>query len=514
MSIEDQADRGPERQAEIVAFLAAPATYGLADAAVERRSTHISELFLTPRHAYKMKRAVRLPFVDFSGLEQRRAACARELEVNRLTAPALYEALVPVRRDANGGLHLGGGDARGEVVEWLVRMRRFDDGELLDRLACRGDISEALAEAVADAVWDLHARAPVHPEAAAADDLAAVIEENAEELVAAAGLLGEERVCGLTAAIAATLAVQRPLLTRRAGEGRVRRGHGDLHLRNIVRLEGRPVLFDALEFDEGLAITDTGYDLAFLLMDLLHREMKSQANLVLNRYLARSGDLGLLPALPLFVAVRACVRAKILAGLGEGAEAVAYLDLATRALTAPALPLLTAVGGPSGSGKSTLARALAPALPGILGAVWLRSDAIRKRLAGVAPECRLPPERYSQAASDAVYAEMMDEAAAALHAGLPVVVDAVFGRSGEQQAIAALAGHCDSRFLGLWLTAPREDLLRRVCRRTGDASDADARVVRLQLERIEPPGDWLTLDAGEPPMSRALQAVEKLFNSS
>ncbi len=511
----------PESQAAIVALLSDPATHGPDTGDVERRSTHVSELFLTTRHAYKLKKAVRLPFLDFRTPAARSAACRRELEINRATAPALYEGLVPVLRTTDGSLSLGAAletpgpvlpeaDARGAaVVEWLVRMRRFDDAGLLDRLACAGGIDDGLATRTADAIWRLHAAAPVRAGPGAAAALHAVAEENAAELRGFAKALGGERVRDVLAAIAASTGRHRDRLEQRGLAGRVRHGHGDLHLRNIVRIDGAPVLFDALEFDEALATTDTGYDLAFLLMDLLHRGLRRPANIVLNRYLGRSGDVGLLAVLPLFLAVRACVRAKIHAGLGEAREAGAYLDLAAAVLE-PAPPAhLIAIGGPSGGGKSTLAAALAPERPGPLGAAWLRSDLIRKRLEGVEPEIRLPQAHYTKAASDAVYATMFAEAGEALDAGVDVVLDAVFGRHREQADAADLAEAAGASFCGFWLEHERHELERRVRERRGDPSDAGEAVVALQWRQLQVPADWHRLAGDDAVLSRARAILEK-----
>jgi predicted kinase len=310
----------------------------------------------------------------------------------------------------------------------------------------------------------------------------------------------------------------RATLEARAAAGFVRRCHGDLHLNNIVLWRGRPVLFDAIEFDEDLATIDTLYDLAFLLMDLDKRNQRRIANMVLNRYLWCSGaelDLHGLGALPLFLGLRAAIRAPVMAERAqqESAEvgdrdrqtARDYLSSANTYL-APAAPLLIVVGGLSGSGKSTLARALAPELGPAPGAVHLRSDLERKQLHAVAETVRLMPESYTQMANDAVYAGLYEKARDIVAARHAVIVDAVFAQSEARARIEAVAVELGIPFQGLWLTASPEKLVQRVAARRDDASDATPDIVRRQLGwHLDPlPETWKELDASGSP-EEALQ---------
>ena len=231
----------------------------------------------------------------------------------------------------------------------------------------------------------------------------------------------------------------------------MRHCHGDLHLRNIVEIDGAPVLFDAIEFDDRLAMIDVLYDLAFLLMDLGKRGLGAHANAVLNAYLDAEGGTGNLiglAALPLFLAMRATIRAKVemlrarmaarIQAEAARDEARAYFALAQEFL-APVAPRLIAVGGLSGSGKSAVARAIAPSLGAFPGAVIVRSDVERKRLFGVAPEERLPARAYAPEVSDQVYAMSRKRAMMALFGGQAAIVDAVHAKPEEREALAALA---------------------------------------------------------------------------
>jgi predicted kinase len=310
----------------------------------------------------------------------------------------------------------------------------------------------------------------------------------------------------------------RPLLRARGAEGLVRRGHGDLHLGNIALIDGKPVPFDAIEFDPLIATGDVLYDLAFLLMDLIERGLKQAANVVLNRYLAETGrdsDLDVLAALPLFMSLRAAIRAKVTAARLENVDAperpavtkaaATYFHLACE-LIAPPAPMLVAVGGLSGTGKSVLARALAADLLPAPGAVLLRSDVERKTMFGVGETERLPPDAYTAEATRKVYQALAAKAQRVIAAGHSAIVDAVFSTAEERDAIEAVAASAATPLRGLFLTADLATRLRRVDARRGDASDADADVARQQ-ERYEVGSlDWSKIGASGTPVDTLAHA--------
>lgn len=478
----------PAEQAEVAALLR-----GLAGR--KPIETHISAVYVGAETAWKLKKAVALGFLDFSTLAAREHFLRRELEINRPSAAALYRDVVPVTRGPDGALRL---DGDGAPVEWVLRMAPVPAGDFLDAVAARGGLDGPLLDAIADAAFALHARLPPVADMDAPAAMGRVISGNLAAMRAAG--LPEDRVAALDAACHAWLDRLSPVLAARTATGHVRRCHGDLHLGNLCLLDGRVTPFDALEFDEDLATIDTGYDLAFLLMDLDHRVGRAAANRVLNRTVARSGDAGMVAALPLWLALRAVIRAHVMARAKGVAAGLPYLARA-EAMLAPPPPRLVAVGGLQGTGKSRLARALAPALGAAPGALVLRSDEIRKRRAGLAPEERLPPGAYTPEAGAAVSAELTALAREALRGGHAVVADAAFLRPAERAAIES--ARAAAPFDGLWLEAPLDVLRARVTARRGDASDADVAVLEAAAARGHGAVTWHRLDATDDPLPAA-----------
>jgi aminoglycoside phosphotransferase family enzyme/predicted kinase len=492
-------------QDTVLAFLGDPLTHS--GSPVRRIDTHAAVVFLAGARALKVKRAVRFPFLDYSTLEKRKAACLAELEVNRAFAPELYRRVVAIVRRPDGRLAL---DGDGEAVEWAVEMLRFDESRTLDHLAQAGAIDDALADRLAEAVAAMHAAAAGVEAGSWLAAIADFLEQNTAAFREMPALFPAEAAARLDQAARAALQRLRPLLVARGELGFIRRGHGDLHLGNIVLLRGRPVPFDAIEFDPIVAAGDVLYDLAFLLMDLAERRLDSAASIVLNGYLARARRVEHfdgLAALPFFMSLRAAIRAKVTAArlhhAGSSdqeairAAAKAYFQLAVRLLSPPP-PMLVAVGGLSGTGKSTLARALAPFVEPIPGAVVLRSDVERKALFGVQEHERLPPEAYRLEVGAQVYSRLAESAARIVAAGHSAIVDAMFGQPEERKAIAAVAASAGVPFRGLFLASDLNTRLSRIATRSLDASDADAAVARRQEAYSLGPMEWAQIDASGP----------------
>jgi len=494
-----------EDQSAVLALLTRPGTYGLpAGEAVQRIDTHTSHIFLAGSRAYKMKRAVRYPYLDYGTLDRRRWAVEREVELNRRTVPSLYLGVIAVRQALGGDLYLDlDGAGCGAAAEWLVLMRRFAADALLDYRAEHGLLTPDLMRLAGASIAAFHRTAEVTPDGAGNASMRAVIAENFEEFHDQTSLFEPGAVARLEKSTWPVFDAVAGLLDRRRAAGHVRQCHGDLHLRNICIVDGVPMPFDCIEFNDDFARIDVLYDLSFLLMDLAHRNLVELANVVVNEYAKDGRALDGLAALPLFMSTRAAVRAKVAgAAIAVGGPATtsargeisAYLALASRIL-APSQPLVVAVGGLPGTGKTTVARRVAPHLGGVVGALHWRSDVVRKQLAQVDELTRLPGDSYTREASDRVYDEMLRRARDTIRAGHPAILDAAFLSERERGAAEAMARETGAAFAGFWLEAPVEELRRRLAARTGDASDATPEVLDKML-RYEPGTvTWHRLDA-------------------
>ena len=458
----------------IVALMLDAATHG--GHPVTHKETPLSHIFLVGDVAYKLKKPIRFDFVDYSTLDQRQYYCELELTLNQRFAPELYLGLLPIQQTA-GGLVLG--DAGGETVEYVIKMKRFDEAELFSNLLAANLLESRQLSSLTDSLVQATTELPAEP--------AAWQPELVQQLAASAvaGLAGfpeiippevaaslETRVMTEAAKLADLMAIRQ--------RQHVQRGHGDLHLGNICWFEGRALMFDALEFSAELATTDILAELAFITMDLAAHEREDLATLVLNRYLKRSDDFAGLPLLSFYEAYRAIIRARVcclqqldttaLERRRLTAEALRYAIFAQRRLApAPNAPLrIIAIGGLSGSGKSTLGRALAESI----GAVHVRSDAVRKHLLGIPVYERCPPEGYSEEHSLKTYAGLLERAEAVLATGRPVVLDAVYHREEQREEVAAFAHAKGVPFTGLWCSVPHDVARQRIGTRRGDISDA------------------------------------------
>jgi len=493
-----------EDQSEVIGFLQSPSTHD--GAPVERVDTHTAVVFLVGERAYKVKRAVRFDYLDFSTLEQRRLHCEAEVRLNKRTAPTVYRGVLPVCRRETGELSLGG---EGAVVEWLVDMNRFDQRLLLDRLATANQLDLNLMPTLASAVAEFHAAAECRTDHGGEAGVAWVIDGNAAGFAEfkSAGL--DADVCGhVIDESRSELHERRRLLDLRRIGGRVRQCHGDLHLGNVVVIGGRPTLFDGVEFNDEISCIDVMYDTAFLLMDLWKHGLCRHANAVLNRYLAETRDVEALALLPLFLSCRAAVKAKTSATAaamqrgsqaGRGLQTLAgqYLTMAD-AFLHPSPPCLVAIGGLSGSGKSTIAAALASSLGAAPGALVLRSDEIRKQLFGVGRLDRLGADAYAPAVSALVYQTLRDTAGLTVRNGHAAIVDAVFLQPEWRRAIEETARQAGVPFIGFWLDATEATLVRRLEARRNDSSDADAGVLHLQRHAETGAITWNVMAASGP----------------
>ncbi|TIP21193.1 AAA family ATPase, partial [Mesorhizobium sp.] len=435
-------------QDAVVDMLKDPATYG-ETGPVETIETHISRIFLVGQRAFKMKRAVNLPYVDFSTPALRVTACEKEVELNSSTAPGLYLGVHRITRQGDR-LAL---DGSGELVDAVIEMVRFDQSNFLDRMGTAGTLTPALMTGVARMIAQYHRGVDVIHAAGGSANIGGVLEINSAGF-ATSHVFDETEIEALNAAFRAALARHAGLLDRREAAGRVRRCHGDLHLRNICVFDGEPRLFDCIEFNDQIATVDVLYDLAFLLMDLWHRGFPEFANLVMNRYLDEADDEDGFILLPFLMAVRAAVRAHVTATqVEEGsqdstklvAEARSYFQLA-HDLLAETPPRLVAIGGLSGSGKTTIAEALAPRIGAPPGARIVESDRIRKAMHGVPAETKLPDKAYRPGVSERVYRQIAWRSELILAEGGTVVADAVFDKPEDRERIERAASEANVPF--------------------------------------------------------------------
>jgi len=478
-------------------------TWGVPGARVEHVETHAAHVFLVGDRAYKIKKPVRLPYLDFSTRDKRADVLQRELDINRLFAPGIYLRVDSV------------------LDEPVLVMRRFREEDVLASRISRDGLPRDLAQALAATIAESHRIAP-RRDLQGAQIMRGLVNQLGQAFSTGTQIFDASSAMEFTELARDHLHRLAGLLDRRSDEGLVRRCHGDLHAGNIVILRGVPVLFDAIEFSENIATVDVLYDLAFILMDLIHAGVREAANVVFNHYLSlrrNEEDLSGLAALPLFLAIRAGVRALVTADRmqtsDEGTtakgreEARGFLANCLSELQPPS-PRLVAIGGLSGTGKSTLAAMLAPGLGAAPGALLLRSDVERKILAGVAETDRLPHESYSAESSRRTYASIIDRASRALAAGHAVIMDAVFAKHEEREAVEDMARRTGARFDGLWLDANPAQMKARVSARLHDASDADLAVVEKQMSFETGPVSWALVDAGgsrETTLHEALRAL-------
>lgn len=453
--------------------------------------THISWVLLAGGDAFKFKKPLRLPFLDYSTIESRRACCLEEVRVNRRLAPTLYRGVLPVTAGPSGPVL--GGD--GSVLDYAVHMARFPDGALFSERLRTGRLGASEVDALADLLARFHAQAP---RAESGSGLAEPAQRRERALAALAGA-AVSAPPGLVRALRAWTESQAqalsPLWAARREQGLIREGHGDLHLANLIVLDEGIAAFDAIEFDASLRWIDVFDDIAFPVMDFDAHGRRDLAFRLLNRWLDHLGGHADLQALRFAAVYRALVRAQVCALRDEAAEpsTARYLETALR-WTEPSPPGLTLMHGLPGSGKSWESQRLLEQ-----GAIRLRSDVERKRLAGLdmlADSRAAGMALYDRAASERTYAHLLAQAAAVLAAGFPVVLDAAFLKHAERQAARDLAAAHQVPCTIVSCAAPLQVLRERLQSRVGDPSEATVAVLEQLAARAE------ALDAQERAITR------------
>lgn len=454
---------------------------------VEVHETHASLVFLAGDRAYKVKKPVRFPFLDYSTLEKRRRFCEEEVRLNRRLAPSVYLGVAPIHAD-------GRVRGKGEIVEYAVEMVRLPQDRMLDEMLRREAVTTADVERIADVVADFHARADRHPSQGIGH-----IRRNLDD---AAPFLRPPWLARLYADHERLAVELGPLLGRRTACD----GHGDLHAANVCLRDGGVVIYDCIEFEPRFRIEDVAAEIAFLAMDLERHGAWALARAFVQRYVDRSSDTETERLLPLFKPYRACVRG-LVESLRGAPDAGAYFRLA---VSYGLRPFAILVCGLPGTGKSRFAREAARAF----GAEHVRSDEIRKQMLGIAPGARWEggylEGPYAPDATERTYAEMRTCAVALLRAGRRVVADATFARRAWRDEFRAAARDAGAPCLVVHVTCPEEVVRARMAARAGDrteVSDADFAVYLRAKEAFEPPRSQDTLHDGTGPPTKTLDTV-------
>jgi uncharacterized protein len=489
---------GTDDQSRLVRALTRPALYGPGCTAVRLVETHISYVLLTGGHAYKIKKAVDLGFLDFTSLAARHFYCDRELELNRRLAPAIYLEVVPITGAIDAPCI--GGD--GPAVEYAVKMREFPQDALLNCVLARKALTAAHIDALAAVVAAFHTSAPTAEPGSRFGSPREILDLAIENFTEIEPLLEHDSdrhaAVDLRRWTEREHAARATLFSERQRSGFVRECHGDLHLGNIALVDGLVTIFDCIEFNEDMRWGDVMADVAFLVMDLRDRGRPDLASRFLSGYLERTGDYDGVQILRFYVVYRAMVRAKVAcmrasqidgaARAGKIAEYREYLSLAARCAQ-PNTPGIVITRGLSGSGKTTRSAALVEHA----GGIRIRTDVERKRIHGRTAldrtESALDEGIYSAAATERTYSRVASLARTVVGAGYPVVVDGTFLRRRNRDQFRAMAADLNVPFAIVDFVASAETLRARIRDRRElgtDASDADLQVLERQRQSAEP----------------------------
>lgn len=476
--------------------LSRPEAYASKEKKVEVRESNISRVFLVGDKAYKLKSGVKYPYVDYSTPEKRQAACEKELLISRNTAPGLCIGVEAVVQEKNGKIKIGSisNDKNAEVIDYLLVMHRFDENDLFENLSERGLLDRFEMMDLGEKIVSLHKNAEVFTHRGGSAMIRGRILENDELMRCFVPKIFDlEDIDALKRDALEALEKYGSLLDERKKAGKVRWCHGDMQFHNIVMLDGKPALFDPIEFNDELTHIDILYDLAFLLMDMENRGLRRLSSILFNHYMAYSADWEGVPALPLFLSCRAAVNAYVFGqramDVKDKAEsellakkAYEYLVMARRFLNPPP-PVLVACGGLSGSGKSRIGREIAPFIGSPPGAVILRDDILRKNMMQVPPHELLGEEAYTPENEEKVFDLLCQECRRVLSTGQSVVADALFHDERQRQEIEKLAVEMGVKFQGFWVDAPLEIRAERVQSRKRNPSDVKSvEVLEKQLD--------------------------------
>jgi len=483
----------------ILKSLMHPSAYPVFTGTVELIQTHVSWIFLTDTHAFKLKKPVNFGFLDFSTVDLRHFFCLEELRLNRRLSPDIYEAVVKLREAPEGAAFHGSGT----IIDYAVMMKRLPADRMLDRLVDSGEATPEDMKNVASVIGRFHSEAETSPYISAFGSIEQILFnwlENFEQLLQfTKTTIPVDDLEVIKSWVATFTESNRQLFTRRVENGFIRECDGDLHLENICLVGDTPYIFDCIEFNERFRFCDTAADIAFLLMDLDFHNRSDLSEVVISSYLAESGDLELTELIDFYKVYRAVVRGKVesfrLNDDGISSEdkhlaerrAISYFRLARGYIERVRLPpTLFITCGTTGCGKSTLAGELSFEL----GIKSINSDFIRKKIARIPPETAVHEDYrqglYADSVSENTYRELERMAGDELARGNSVIVDAGFRNASGRGRFAALAAKQHARFIILSLSCDeREQQKRLVTRSAEGASVSDGRIELLEQQKSD-----------------------------
>lgn len=455
--------------------------------------THISFVLLTGEYVYKLKKSVNFGFLDYSSLEKRRHFCQQELQMNQRGASEIYLEVLPISQQGET-FELG---STANIVEYTLKMRQFPQENLWTSVFDRGELSETHLEELGRTVARFHAESPTDDYIQNFGQSHRIQESINSNYQATEKYIGRvqsrERLEQTKEYTDRFFHQNRELFDQRIAQGKIRSCHGDLHLRNIANWQGKIILFDCIEFNEPFRLVDVMYDVAFVVMDLDARQRNDLANIFLNTYLEETGDWEGLQVLPLYLCRQAYVRAKVTSFLLDdpgitdeekqqaSRNAEYYYQLAWD-YTQSRPGRLMVMSGLSGSGKSTVARWVARHV----GAIQIRSDAVRKHLAGIPLNQRGEATIYSEEMTRQTYDRVLELGGILASKGWSVILDAKFDRTIWRKKAMELATATNLPLQILHCQAPLSVMRDRLHRRAGDIADATAELLDAQLAEAEP----------------------------
>lgn len=507
-------------QSAVIAALSKPEAYGFkASHNIFVKETNISDVFLTGEKAYKLKRGVKYPYVDYSTPEKRLIACRKELEICERFAPGLCFGVEDVVADRKGRIYLRSAcpDPEAQTVDYVLVSHQFEENMLFDNMVERGDLDRFEMMDTAEKIYDLHRTAEVVTSRNAKEIIRGRISENNAMIRCfVPDVFDAEDVDDLETKQLEALEKHGDLLLKRQAEGKIRRCHGDLTLRNLAMWNGKVMPFNPIEFYDDLTQIDTMYDFAFLLVEMESKGQRRLASILFNHYMALSADWDGLPVLPLFLSCRAAVNAYVFAQrsaeIKEKHESAlmanrAYEQLViARRFLEYRKPVLVACGGLSGSGKSRIGRESAPFIGNPPGAVIVRDDVLRKNMLNENLEASLDTADYTRETEEKVFKDVCDKCRYVLEAGQSVIADALFHKPEQRRAIEALALEMKVEFKGLWVDAPLDVRIERVMKRKRNPSDVKtAEELKKQLDMDVGKITWNKIDTSGDRMATLTQ---------